>query len=166
MNTEVSLKGLLRNSQSLMVKKRVTIKRLTLSQVELVAHSLAAKMMEWEEPIPDLSTRYPAILESCLATPFQTYDGKSLYRGIIGKSSILFYLMIKNHPFQNGNKRVAVMALFYFLATNGWWIGVTNDDLYCFAVTVAKSDPKDQEKEIQRIRSFIRTNYYRDTTLL
>ncbi|QQG42451.1 MAG: Fic family protein [Candidatus Giovannonibacteria bacterium] len=45
------------------------------------------------------------VLESCLATPFHSFGGKSAYKGLIGKASMLFYLLVKNHPFQNGNKR-------------------------------------------------------------
>ncbi|MCX6785530.1 MAG: Fic family protein [Candidatus Komeilibacteria bacterium] len=50
--------------------------------------------------------------------PYQTFGGKQLYPGLIKKSAILFYLMIKNHPFQNGNKRIAMTTLFYFLYKN------------------------------------------------
>ena len=50
--------------------------------------------------------------------------------------------MIKNHPFKNGNKRIAVMTLLVFLARNGKWLVVSHDQLYKIAVSVAESDPK------------------------
>jgi len=112
--------------------------------------------MEWGEPIPPFNTRFPDRLESCLKTPFQKFSGRSLYRGLIGKGAVLFYLMIKNHPFQNGNKRIAVMTLLYFFYRNGWWIDVDNDVLYEFANRVAKSPTEDSKKEISGIRSFLR----------
>lgn len=74
---------------------------ITVKEVEYIAFKLSQEMLAFDEPIPDFSTRYPNILESCLATPFQSFSGKSLYSGLISKASILFYLMIKNHPFQN-----------------------------------------------------------------
>jgi len=37
-----------------------------------------------------------------------------LYPTLVSKASFLFYLMIKNHPFQNGNKRIAITTLFTF----------------------------------------------------
>ena len=135
---------------------RSTLVEISVRQVEIVAHTLAQELMEWNEPIPAFNTRFPDRLESCLKTPFQKFAGKSLYRGFVGKGAILFYLMVKNHPFQNGNKRVAVMTLLYFLHKNGWWIIVDNDDLYIFANEVAKSPSEDSRKEIRRIRSFIR----------
>jgi death-on-curing family protein len=117
--------------------------------------------MEWGEPIPPFNTRFPDRLESCLKTPFQKFSGRSLYRGLIGKGAVLFYLMIKNHPFQNGNKRIAVMALLYFFYRNGWWIDVDNDVLYEFANRVAKSPAEDSKKEIAGIRSFLRKHITR-----
>lgn len=135
---------------------RTTLVGISVIQIESVAHSLAQELMEWGEPIPPFDTRFPDRLESCLKTPFQKFSGRSLYRGLVGKGSILFYLMIKNHPFQNGNKRVAVMTLLYFLFRNGWWIDVDNDVLYEFANQVAKSHPADVKKEVAKIRSFLR----------
>lgn len=137
---------------------RKTLQQLTLVQIETVAHYLAREMFDLAEPIPDFVTRFPNKLESCLHTPFQKFGGRSLYAGIVGKGAILFYLMVKNHPFQNGNKRVAVMTLFYFLFRNGKWLRVSNDSLYQFARQVAMSDPVDREKVMKKVRSFIRTN--------
>ena len=134
------------------------MKRISLAEVEFVAHSLAKELMAWDEPIPEFRTRYPKGLESCIEAAFQTFGRKPLYGGLSGKAAILFYLLVKNHPFQNGNKRVAVMALLYFLARNGWWIMVDNDDLYLFANEVAQSSPKHMHREIAKIRIFIRKN--------
>ena len=75
---------------------------LTLAEVEYIAHRLAKEMMDFDEPIPSFSTRYPNRLESCLAAPFQTFDGKDVYKTPLQKAAILFYVMVKNHPFQNG----------------------------------------------------------------
>ena len=91
---------------------------LTLREVEFVAHELAIQMMNGDEPIPPFESRFLDRLESCLSTPEQTYDKKELYPTLLDKASILFYLMIKSHPFKNGNKRVAIMTLIYFLYKN------------------------------------------------
>ena len=86
----------------------------TVREIEYMAIRLAKELLSFNEPIPDFSTRYPNILESCLAAPFQRFSGKYLYSSLISKASVLFYLMIKNHPFQNGNKRIAMTTLFVF----------------------------------------------------
>lgn len=114
-------------------------KSITVAEVEYTAFRLAEKFMTWDEPIPEFGSRFPNILESCLGQPFLQFGGKDLYRGLIGKGSILFYLLIKNHPFQNGNKRIAVMSLLYFLYKNDKWLNVNNDGLYKFSRGIAGS---------------------------
>lgn len=137
---------------------RTVIKRINLADVEYTAFQIAKKFMEWSEPIPDFETRFPDKLESCIETPFQTFDRKSLYQGLVGKSSILFYLMIKNHPFQNGNKRIAITTLIFFLVQNGKWLSTSNKNIYEFACEVAESKPENRTKVMNVIKSFIESN--------
>lgn len=134
------------------------LKKITVKDVEYVAHRLATETMSWTEPIPDFSTRYNNALERCLGAPFQSFGGKQLYSGILKKSSILFYLMIKNHPFQNGNKRLAMTTLFYFLFQNGRWLRVDSQELYNFAKWVAESNAKLKDDTVRAIETFL-SNY-------
>jgi death-on-curing protein len=137
------------------------LKSLTIKDVEYVAHRLAKETMSWSEPIPDFSTRYTNQLERCLETPFQTFGGRQLYPGLIKKASILFYLMIKNHPFQNGNKRLAMTTLFIFILQNKKWIKVDTKELYNFAVWVAESNAKLKDATIRAVETFL-DNYMVD----
>jgi len=130
-------------------------KPLSIAEVEYTAFRLAERMMTWDEPIPSFGSRFPNILESCLAVPFARFAGKELYRGIIGKGSTLLYLLIKNHPFQNGNKRIAVMCLLYFLYKNGKWIYISNDRLYRIAKHVAGSNPQKRDPILKDIQAFL-----------
>lgn len=133
------------------------IKNLTISEVEYVSHRLAAEMLRYDEPIPDFNSRFPNILESCLIVPFQTFEKKNLYKGLVSKAAILFYLMIKNHPFQNGNKRIAMTTLFYFLYRSQKWLRVDNQELYNFAKWVAESNPKLKEEVVSAVEKFIKS---------
>ena len=133
-------------------------KPLTVPEIEYTAFKMAEKFMTWEEPIPEFGSRFSGILESCLATPFGIFGRKDLYRGMAGKGSILFYLLIKNHPFRNGNKRIAIMCLLYFLHKNNKWIYISNDRLYRFAKHVAASRPKKREPIIKHIHDFLESN--------
>lgn len=134
------------------------MKPISLKEVEYLAFKIARELLSFSEPIPDFSSRFPNRLESCLAVPFQTFDGKSLYRGLIAKAAILFYLMIKNHPFQNGNKRIAVTTLLVFLYKNGHWLKVDNKKLYEFSIRVAASPSQAKEKILKEIKRFIKIN--------
>lgn len=65
--------------------------------------------------------------------------------------------MIKNHPFQNGNKRIAMTTLFVFLYKNKKWIKVDNQELYNFAAWVATSPAKLKDETVKAIDKFIKT---------
>jgi len=125
------------------------IKPITIIEVEKIAFRLARDKLIYDEPIPDFSSRYPNILESCLAVPFQRFEKIFLYKTLSQKAAVLFYLMIKNHPFQNGNKRVAMTSLFWLLYKNKKWLRVDQKKLYNFAVWVAES-PAELKKETMK----------------
>ena len=127
-------------------------KKITVKEIEYVAFSFAQKLMTYDEPIPEFGTRFPNILESCIETPFMQFNKKDLYRGLIGKASVLFYFIIKNHPFQNGNKRIAVMSMLYLCHKNGKWIRMSNENLYNFAKGIARSKPISREKIVIQIQ--------------
>ena len=131
------------------------MKILSIKEVEYIAFRLARQLMTYNELIPEFENRSPNILESCLSVPFQTFEKKPLYGGFIGKAAILFYLMIKNHPFQNGNKRIAITALFVFLHKNKKWLVVDNKELYNFALWIAESSPKFKKETVAAIEKFI-----------
>lgn len=131
------------------------LQTLSIADVELIAFRLAQEHLTWDEPIPDFGTRTPHALERCLVAPFQSFGGRQLYRGLTGKAAILFYLLIKNHPFLNGNKRIAVMVLLVFLATHGKWLRVDPQELYGFAVWVAQSNPRVKDATVAAIEQFL-----------
>ena len=127
------------------------MQQITAKEVEYVAFRLAKETMSFSEPIPDFSTRFPNILESCLAAPFQRFSRKALYPSLIAKAAMLFYLMIKNHPFQNGNKRIAMTTLFVFLYKNNKWIKADNQELYNFTVWIAQSPARLKEEAVKAV---------------
>lgn len=137
-------------------RQRVEIlKPLTAAYIEHVAFVLAREWMTFDEPIPDFQTRFPGKLESCVAQPFQSFDGKPLYPGLVKKAAILYYLLIKNHPFQNGNKRIAITSLFSFLFINDKWLRVMPERLYSFTVFVASSLAEQKQEMLNVIEDFI-----------
>jgi death-on-curing protein len=134
------------------------MKNITVKEVEYIAFKLAQEMLSFDEPIPDFSTRFPNILESCLATPFQSFAKKSLYPTFMSKAAMLFYLLIKNHPFQNGNKRIAMTTLFVFLYRNGKWLKVDTQELYNFTVWVAQSPRTVKDETVKAAEKFLKTH--------
>ncbi len=68
-----------------------------------------------EEGIRDLGA-----LQSALAQPRMTYGGEELYPSLAEKAGALAYSLVKNHPFVDGNKRIAHAAMEVFLVLNGY----------------------------------------------
>ncbi len=69
-----------------------------------------------------------AALESVLAQPQMTFEQKDLYPPLSEKAASLAYSLAMNHPFVDGNKRVAHAAMEIFLLLNGYEIEATVDE--------------------------------------
>lgn len=93
---------------------------------------------------------------------YQTFSKKELYRSIEDKAAHLLYLTIKDHPFSDGNKRIASFLFVYFLDKNNYLYRKTgekkiNDNtLTVLSLLVAKSDPKEKEQLIALITQLLK----------
>jgi len=67
-------------------------------------------------------------LESALAQPRATFDGRDLHPTIVQKAAALGFSLALNHPFIDGNKRVAHASMEVFLLLNGWELLGTVDE--------------------------------------
>lgn len=135
------------------------IRPLTIQEARYIAHQLALELLDYsEEPIPPFDTRYPHILESCLEQPFQQFGGVDLYPGIFKKAAVLFFLVTKNHPFKNGNKRMALTLTLTFLYVNGYFLEISTNDLYKISLKVAADSQQPIEKVVELL-----TGLFEDT---
>lgn len=67
-------------------------------------------------------------LESAVAQPRASFDGKDLYPTIVEKASALGFSLIMNHAFVDGNKRIGHYAMETFLVMNGYEFAVSVDE--------------------------------------
>ena len=56
--------------------------------------------------------------KSSIGQIYQTFGGKDLYPSVEEKAAMLLYLVVKNHSFSDGNKRIAAMLFLWFLNNN------------------------------------------------
>ncbi len=89
---------------------------LTLGEVVML-HRAVVTATGGAEGIRDLGA-----LESALAQPKATFDGADLYVTPVEKAAALGFSLAMNHPFLDGNKRIAHAAMAVFLDLNGWVI--------------------------------------------
>jgi death on curing protein len=79
-------------------------------------------------------------LESALAQPRMTFEGKELYLSIVDKAVALGYSIIQNHPFLDGNKRTGHAAMEVFLVLNGFEIQSSVDEQERIILQVASGE--------------------------
>lgn len=103
--------------------------------------------------------RDTGLFKSALTTIYQTFDGKELYPSFEEKAANLLYLIIKNHPFIDGNKRIGALLFLMFLYEN---IGFeelikkfNNNALTALCYLVAASQPQQKELMVNLITQMI-----------
>jgi death-on-curing protein len=124
---------------------------LKIDDFEFICFNLARELMSFGEPIPDYSTRDNSLLESSLAAPINTFHNTE-NATLVDLTAVLFYSLIKNHPFSNGNKRIAVITILIFLRLNDKWLDISPILLYQLAVTIANSLPKERDSVLSEFK--------------
>lgn len=99
-------------------------------------------------------------LKSIIGNIYQSFNGKELYKSIEEKSANFLYLIVKNHVFADGNKRIAATLFIYFLNfydilyKNGTQI-IDNNTLAALTLLIAESNPKEKNVIIDLILNFL-----------
>ena len=82
---------------------------------------------------------------SSIGQIYQTWDGKELYPSIEEKAAMLLYLVVKNHSFVDGNKRIAALLFIWFMQNNGILchqdgsMRLSNETLVALTLMIAES---------------------------
>jgi len=85
-------------------------------------------------------------LDSIIGSLYQTFDGISLYQTNNERAAHLLYLIIKDHPFSDGNKRIACLLFLIYLQKSGYNIGkLDNNTIVAVALMIASSDPSQKD---------------------
>ncbi|MDY3740748.1 MAG: type II toxin-antitoxin system death-on-curing family toxin [Selenomonadaceae bacterium] len=90
-----------------------------------------------QNSIVSAGIRDKSLIESAVNAPFQTFDNMELYPTVEEKAAHLFYGLVKNHGFIDGNKRVAVHAMFIYLSLNYIFFDYTVDEMEKLVIGLA-----------------------------
>ena len=74
--------------------------------------------------------RDKSLLASALAQARMTAGRRFLHRSLFDKAAAYGFHLCKNHPFVDGNKRIALVVMDIFLERNGWILETTEEDAY------------------------------------
>ena len=100
-------------------------------------------------------------LKSVVATIYQSFAGQDLYQTTEQKAANLLYLMVKDHPLVDGNKRSAAALFIEFLAQNNLLFSadgtplVSNNALAAMTLMVAMSNPKEKDLMVALVERLI-----------
>ena len=81
--------------------------------------------------------RDPGLLDSALAQPKMTVGGKLVHKSLFDKAAAYGFHVCRNHPFVDGNKRVAFVLMDIFLQKNGWEIDASEEEAYAMMMLLA-----------------------------
>ncbi|MBR0460452.1 type II toxin-antitoxin system death-on-curing family toxin [Candidatus Saccharibacteria bacterium] len=74
------------------------------------------------------------------------------------KSRCPVYIVTKNYDFNNGNKRTAIILSLLFLRVNGYWLTLSEKEMYNLSINVASNTDKNHEQNIANITKIFQTH--------
>lgn len=119
---------------------------------DLIAKNEASNLFGQEN-----GDRFKAIIKNI----YQTFDGKELYSSLEEKAAHILYLVIKDHPFVDGNKRIGSFLFIYYLSKNNYLYKengekkINDNALTTLALLVAISVPKEKDKLIKIVTNLL-----------
>jgi len=130
--------------------------------LEKIIASVKTNLMDKKEASNFFGQENGEKLKGLMGAIYQTFDKKELYPSIEERAAHLLYFVIKDHPFVDGNKRIASFLFVYFLDKNKYLYRETgekkiNDNgLAALALLIAISDPKEKDKLIKIVTNLLK----------
>ena len=102
-------------------------------------------------------------LEAIIGNIYQSFGGQDIYKSIEEKGANFLYLIVKNHVFVDGNKRIAATLFIYFLNFYGILYKngrqtIDNNTLAALTLLIAESNPKEKEIIIDLVMNFLKND--------
>lgn len=110
--------------------------------------------------------KQPGNLQGIFGNVFQTVFGQDAYPAIEDKAAHLLYFIVKNHPFNDGNKRCGAFSFIWLLQKAGYPFQdkISPETLTTLTLLIAESNPSDKEKMIGIIKLLLNPNFKESKT--
>ena len=133
--------------------KQGTKKSISVSAKELEQDiaKLKAELIAKKEATAIFATeKNQGALEGILGNVFQSAFGEDVYPSLEEKAAHLIYFIVKNHPFNDGNKRSGAFAFIWFLRKSGLQFldRISPETLASVTILIAESNPKEKDKMV------------------
>jgi len=102
--------------------------------------------------------------KSSIGQIYQTFAGEDLYPSVEEKAAMLLYLVVKNHSFSDGNKRIAAMLFLWFMEKNGILYGengrkrIADNTLVALTLMIAESRTEEKDVMVKVVVNLINKN--------
>lgn len=102
-------------------------------------------------------------LEAIIGNIYQSFDGEYIYKSVEEKAANFLYLIVKNHIFVDGNKRIAATLFIYFLEFYNILYKdnrqvIDNNTLAALTLLIAESNPKEKDILVDLVTNFLNNN--------
>ncbi|WP_093167419.1 type II toxin-antitoxin system death-on-curing family toxin [Sinosporangium album] len=95
------------------------------------------------------------LLDSALHRPRAEMFGHEAYPDLLTKAAALLHSLATNHPFVDGNKRVAWLTTVVFLGWNGRTVDTDDDSAYDLVISVAQGQMSELKEIAESLRAFV-----------
>lgn len=85
------------------------------------------------------------LLEACLSSGFAGFGDFELYKTTLEKIAKITFSIIKNHPFNDGNKRTGIATMEFLLNLNNKELIISDDDLYNITMDISTGKADEQK---------------------
>jgi len=89
--------------------------------------------------------RDDGLLESALSQPQASFDGEYVHKSTFKMAAAYGFHICQNHPFYDGNKRTAFIAMYTFLYVNGYQLNVDKKSLFAIIIDLASGNVEKKE---------------------
>ena len=121
-------------------------RELKYKEAKLAIINLKTELLQKSEASNLFGQERGKALDGIIGSLYQTFGGDDLYPSIEEKAAHLIYFIIKDHPFNDGNKRIGCLLFLLFLSINEFKLtSVSPESLTALALLIAESDPKQKE---------------------
>ena len=99
--------------------------------------------------------------KSSIGQIYQTFGGEDLYPSVEEKAAMLLYLVVKNHSFSDGNKRIAAMLFLWFMEKNGILYSadgrkrIADNTLVALTLMIAESRTEEKDAMVKVVVNLI-----------
>ena len=135
--------------------------KLEYTEVKTLLSELQSELIKKGEATKLFANEKANELSGIVGNLYQTFGGNELYPSIEDKATHLLYFVIKDHPFNDGNKRSGAFLFIYFLdkcdylyKSNGEK-KINENALVTLTLLIASSDPQDKEILVKLVKHLI-----------